>query len=306
MVCFCVLIAPSRAADAPYVTTPQNVIDAMLKISKVAAADYVIDLGSGDGRVVITAAKSLGARGMGVELDANLVRTATRNAQREGVQDRVSFYKDDLFFADLSKATVITMYMSESVNLRLRPSLFKLKPGTRVVSHDFDMAQWTPDEKMTVPVPNKPYGQPKSDIFLWVVPADFSGAWTWRIPIAGINQEHEARFEQKFQVAEGKGRVASRAVPVGNVQIRGDTISFVMGATVDGKTTWRDFRGRISDDTITGSVFTVVEGDAVNKSQEPVVWRATRTARGKMIIDAATEFVDEDKVAALFLTKEQQ
>jgi len=245
-------------------------------------------------------------RGLGAELDPNLVRNAQREAQRQGVQDRVSFVVEDLFFVDISKATVITLYMSESVNLRLRPALFKLKPGTRIVSHDFDMAQWTPDEKITVPVPNKPYGAPRSDIFKWVVPADFSGTWAWRMSIEGINQEHEAIVEQKFQMAEAKGRVASQAAPVGDVKIRGDTISFIMGATVAGKTTRRDFRGRISGDTITGSVITVVEGDAVHLSQEPVKWQATRTARGKMIIDAAAQSIDDNKVAAIFLTKEQQ
>ena len=181
MILFCSLCAGALADDAPYVTTPQNVIDAMLKVSAIAAGDYLIDLGSGDGRIVITAAKKMGARGMGVEQDTNLVRTATRNAQREGVQDRVSFYSDDLFFADLSKATVITVYMSESVNLRLRPSLFKLKPGTRVVSHDFDMGNWKPDQQLTVPVPGKVYGPPRSEVYLWVIPADFAGTWRWQV-----------------------------------------------------------------------------------------------------------------------------
>ena len=296
----------AHAADAPYVQTPWNVIDALFKIGGVGPNDYLIDLGSGDGRIVIAAAKRLGARGMGVELDATLVRTAQRAAQREGVSDRVSFVVEDLFFVDISKATVISVYMSEAVNLRLRPALFKLKPGTRILSHDFDMAQWAPDAKLTVAVPDKPYGAPQSDIFLWVVPADFSGTWVWQLPIAGTHREYEAILEQKFQMADAKGRVAAQAAPLGDVQIRGDTIRFVMGATVEGKATWRDFRGRIAGDIITGSVITVVEGDELHKSQEPMAWRATRTKRGKMIIDAATEPVDGNKVAATFLTKEQQ
>jgi Methyltransferase domain len=279
------MLPSARAADAPYVSTPWNVVDALFKIGGVGAGDYVVDLGSGDGRIVISAAKKLGARGMGVELDANLVRNARRDAEQQGVSDRVTFVTEDLFFVDLGKATVVTMYMSEAVNLRLRPSLFKLKPGTRVLSHDFDMAQWQPDDKLTVPVPNKPYGAPKSDIFLWVVPANFSGTWTWRMPIEGINQDYQVVFEQKFQVAEGRGRVASQVAPLGDVKIRGDRISFIMGATIQGKTTWRDFRGRISDDTITGTVVTVVEGDTVHQSQEPAVWRATRAVRGKINIE---------------------
>jgi SAM-dependent methyltransferase len=147
--------APIRAADVPYVTTPQAVVDAMLKIGSVGANDYLIDLGSGDGRIVITAAKRIGTRGFGVDLDDNLVRTARRNAEKEGVADRVAFQTRNLFDTDISKASVITMYLLNSVNLRLRPSLFGLKPGTRIVSHDFDMGKWTPDAKVTIDVPEK-------------------------------------------------------------------------------------------------------------------------------------------------------
>ena len=231
----------------------------MLKLGAVTADDYLIDLGSGDGRIVITAAKALGSRGMGVELDPNLVRTATRDAQREGVNDRVSFVSDDLFFADLSKATVITMYMSEMVNLRLRGSLFKLKPGTRVLSHDFDMGEWQPDARLTLPVPGKRYGAPRSDIFLWVIPADFSGTWSWRLAVNGADENHETVLTQKFQKLEGTGRVASRAATVGRPEIRGDSVRFVMGAEAGGKTLWREFEGRIAGDTISGTAVTIVD-----------------------------------------------
>ncbi len=290
--------AQAHALDVPYVTTPQVVVDAMLKIANVGANDFLIDLGSGDGRIVINAAKKFGTRGFGVDLDDNLVRIARRNAESEGVKDRAEFFTRNLFDTDLGKASVISMYLFNSVNLRLRPSLFKLKPGTRLVSHDFDMAKWTPDAKLTIDVPGKSYGPPQSDIFLWVVPADFSGSWTWRMPIEGASHAYDVAFEQTFQMAEGKGRVAARPAPVGEVSIRGDTIRFVMGATIDGKTTWRDFRGRISGDEIIGNVVTVVQGDAVNKSQEPAPWRATRTARGKMIIDVSIDPMDQPKLAA--------
>lgn len=271
-----------QAADAPYVTTPQNVIDAMLKLGAVKSDDYLIDLGSGDGRIVITAAKRFGARGMGVELDANLVRTAARDAQREGVNDRVSFVSDDLFFADLSRATVITMYMSEAVNLRLRGALFKLKPGTRVVSHDFDMGPWKPDAKLTVPVPDKPYGAPRSEIFLWVIPADFSGTWAWRLAVDGAEQSHEIVLTQKFQKLEGAGRIAARTAAVENVEIRGDSIRLVMRAEASGKAIWREFEGRIAGDTITGTAVTIAGADSTVRQGVPVPWRAARTARGTM------------------------
>lgn len=294
--------AAVRAADAPYVTTPQNVIDAMLKISAVTAQDFLIDLGAGDGRIVVTAAKVLGARGMGVELDPNLVRTATREAQREGVQDRVSFYSDDLFFADLSKATVVTVYMSNAVNLRLRSSLFKLKPGTRVVSHDFNMGNWQPDAKLTVSVPGKRYGPPSSEIFLWRVPADFSGTWVWRSPVNGVDVPYEAVLAQKFQIVDGKGAIASRQAAVGGPKINGDAINFVMGAEVAGRAIWREFQGRISGDTINGTAVTIAEADQVIPKGGTVPWRATRSARGRMDIEADTA----QPFGSGFFPKEQQ
>jgi hypothetical protein len=278
-----------QGADAPYVTTPQNVIDAMLKISAVTAQDYLIDLGSGDGRIVITAAKQFGARGMGVELDPNLVRTATRDAQRDGVQDRVSFVSDDLFFADLSKASVITVYMSEAVNLRLRSSLFKLKPGTRVVSHDFGMGNWLPDAKLTVPVPGKRYGPPSSDILMWVVPADFSGNWSWRLAANGADETHEVLLTQKFQRAEGKGRIAQRQAAIGKLDIKGDIIRFVMGAEIAGKATWREFEGRLQGDTITGAAVTIVDKDSTASHGAKLPWQATRSARGSMDIEPGAQ-----------------
>lgn len=277
-------VAGARAADAPYVTTPQNVVDAMLNISAVKADDFLMDLGSGDGRIVITAAKRLGARGVGVELDSNLVNAARREAQREGVHNRVSFVSDDLFFADLSRASVITLYLSERVNLRLRPSLFRLKPGTRVVSHDFDMGNWQPDARLSVPVPNKPYGAPRSDIFMWVIPADFSGAWSWRLNVNGIDENYEATLVQKFQKPEGAGRIASRQAALRDLTVSGETIRWVMGAGIGGKTVWREFQGRINGDTLTG---TVAEVDGTARGGAALPWRAARTARGTFDIEAA-------------------
>jgi hypothetical protein len=286
---FFVSLPEGRAADAPYVTTPQNVIDAMLKISAVTAQDYLIDLGSGDGRIVITAAKKFGARGMGVELDVNLVRSARRDAQREGVQDRVSFVSDDLFFTDLSKASVITVYMSEAVNLRLRPLLFKLKPGTRVVSHDFGMGHWQPDAKLTVPVPGKSYGPPSSEILMWIVPADFSGNWSWRMPVNGVEAVHEAVFAQKFQKVDGKGRMASQAAVIGSPEVRGDLIRFVMGLDAAGKATWREFQGRIVGDTVSGTAVTIADVDKTNVKGVAVPWQATRSTRGHRDIEAGAQ-----------------
>jgi tRNA A58 N-methylase Trm61 len=162
--------ALAQAEDVPFVVTPDNVTLEMLKLADVGPKDYVIDLGSGDGRIVILAAKRFGARGRGVEIVPDLVKQSRENARKAGVADRAEFREQDLFEADLSKATVVTMYLLPEANLRLRPRLQALKPGTRIVSHDWDMGDWAPDKTITVDAPDKPIGRLKSSrIHLWIV-----------------------------------------------------------------------------------------------------------------------------------------
>jgi SAM-dependent methyltransferase len=156
--------------DVPYVTTPQNVVDAMLDLAGVGPSDRLVDLGSGDGRIVITAARRWGTRGLGYEIDPRLASIATRNARREGVGELARFVVDDIFVADLSSATVITMYLLPDVNLRLRPRLRALKPGTRLVSHDWDMGDWPPQKSIEIDAPEKRVGLRKtSRLMLWTV-----------------------------------------------------------------------------------------------------------------------------------------
>jgi SAM-dependent methyltransferase len=162
----------AQDTDVPFVVTPDQVTREMLKLADVKASDYVIDLGSGDGRIVIVAAKQFGARGLGVEIVPELVEKSIDAARRAGVADRVEFRVQDLFATDLSQATVITMYLLPEVNLQLRPRLLALKPGTRIVSHDWDMGDWKPDRVITVDAPDKPIGREKvSRLYLWTVPA---------------------------------------------------------------------------------------------------------------------------------------
>jgi SAM-dependent methyltransferase len=172
------LHARAASEDVPFITTPDNVTLTMLKIARVNAQDYVIDLGSGDGRIVITAAKQFGARGLGVEIVPDLVKRSRDSALAAGVESRVEFREEDLFKTDLSKATVITLYLLPEVNLELRPKLLALKPGTRVVSHDWDMGDWPADRTVVVDVPDKKIGLEKtSKVHLWIVPARVGGAW---------------------------------------------------------------------------------------------------------------------------------
>jgi hypothetical protein len=156
--------------DVPFVVTPDNVTLEMLKLAKVGPKDYVIDLGSGDGRIVIVAAKRFGASGLGVEIVPDLVRKSRENAAKAGVAERAEFREQDLFATDLSKATVVTLYLLPEVNLQLRPKLQKLRKGTRIVSHDWDMGDWKPDRTVEVNAPDKTIGrEKKSRIHLWVV-----------------------------------------------------------------------------------------------------------------------------------------
>jgi len=154
--------APSREPDVIFVPTPPDVVDAMLKLAKVTSNDVVYDLGSGDGRIPIAAAKTYGARGVGIDIDPERVREATGNARSNGVTDKVTFRAEDLFTADISPATVVTLYLLPSLNLKLADKLMKdLKPGTRIVSHAFDMGDWKPQQTLTVS---------GRSIYLWTIP----------------------------------------------------------------------------------------------------------------------------------------
>jgi hypothetical protein len=200
--------------EVPFITSPDNVTLEMLRLSQVGAGDHLIDLGSGDGRIVITAARRFGASGLGVEIVPDLVQKSLRSAREAGVADKVNFLEQDLFKTDLSRATVVTMYLLPEVNLQLRPALLALKPGTRVVSHDWDMGDWKPDQTTVVPVPDKAVGREKSSqVHLWVVPARLQGVWCTpaqppvMLELTQNYQEVEARLSHQGQERRFKGRV---------------------------------------------------------------------------------------------------
>ena len=269
------------AADVPFVPTPPNVVDAMLALAKVGPADYLIDLGSGDGRIVIAAAKRFGTRGFGVDIDGALVSGAQREAQNQGVSDKVAFYARNLFVTDISRATVITMYLFPQVNMRLRPRFFAdLKPGTRIVSHDFDMDNWRPDDRVTVPVPDKPYGPPTSEVYLWIVPENAAGTWRWRLGTPA--REYEVVLDQTFQMLGGRATVGGQPAQVGTGRMRGDTITFALVARVDGRDVRHELAGRVAGDAISGTV--TVQGSPVQRLE----WSAARSARGKINVEAST------------------
>ena len=283
----CALSGPLAvsASDVHYVPTPMKVVNAILELGKVGPDDVLVDLGSGDGRISIQAAKRFGTRGFGVEIEDHLVRMANDEARKQGVADKVRFETRDLFRTDLGPASVVTAYLLPAVNLRLRPQLFEqLRPGSRIVSHDFDFGDWKPDARLTVDVPDKPYGPPRSEIMLWIVPADFSGSWAWRMTVDGAEQPFEAEISQTFQQAEGRVRTGGRAAALGPVEIRGDAIRLVVSSDSAGKTVRREFQGRINGDTIAGTAVTLVEGGNAAQEGSSVSWRAVRKQRGQMNI----------------------
>ncbi len=199
------LVTQAQAVEeVPFITTPDNVTLAMLQLAGVRRGDHVIDLGSGDGRIVITAARRFGASGLGVEIVPDLVERSRESARKAGVQQRVEFRVQDLFKTDLSRASVITMYLLPEVNLQLRPLLLQLAPGTRIVSHDWDMGDWLPDQTLTVAAPDKTIGREKvSRLRRWVVPARAEGLWCGA---GGV----QLRLTQRYQAVQGQWRQGDR------------------------------------------------------------------------------------------------
>jgi SAM-dependent methyltransferase len=223
-----------NSLDVVYVPTPQETVDRMLEVAEVGPKDYVIDLGSGDGRIAIAAGRR-GARAIGVELDPIRLSEAEANLKRAGVAGRVSFRRQNLFETDLSPATVLTMYLLPSINLKLRPTILKLRPGTRVVSHDFAMGDWKPDLTETV----------NWRIHFWVVPAQVAGNWT----VATGNQRFGLTLTQSFQEFRGTATVDGRAVPLRETKLRGGEIDFTVD--VGGRAT--RFRGAVTGDGMQGA-----------------------------------------------------
>jgi len=225
--------------DVIWVPTPQALVEKMLDMAKVTPKDYVIDLGSGDGRTVITAAKR-GSKALGIEYNPDMVELSKRNAAKEGVSDKASFIKADLFESDFSQAQVITMFLLPDINLRLRPKILDLKPGTRIVSNSFTMGEWTAEDTQKVTEGCASY----CTAYLWIVPAKVEG--TWQLP------QGELTLKQSFQMLTGSLKTGDRVVQITDGKMNGEQISFTAGGTT--------YRGRVSGNTIEG----------------PIPWKATR------------------------------
>jgi len=233
--------------DVVWVPTPQVLVDKMLDMAKVTPKDYVIDLGSGDGRTVITAAKR-GAKALGIEYNPEMVELSKRNAAKEGVTDKATFMKADLFESDFSHATVITMFLLPSINMKLRPKILDLKPGTRIVANSFDMEDWKPDETAKVDGCSN-----WCTAYLWIVPAKVGG--TWNLP------QGELTLKQTFQMVSGTLKSGNNTAQITNGKLNGDQITFTAGGA--------QYTGHVSGNSIEGTV----KGGSNGK------WRATRAGK---------------------------
>lgn len=233
------VLAQSRPAlDVPYIKTPDAVVERMLEMGQVGPDDVLIDLGSGDGRIPIAAALKHGTRGLGVDLDPERTAEAKAAAQASGVADRVEFRTENLFDTDLTQATVITMYLFPEINLRLRPHLLQLKPGTRIVAHAFHMDEWTPERHDVVA---------SNDIFLWTIPAQVGGLWRVKAP---GHRDFVLRIWQDFDRVHGTAiTVDEHSTPVADMSISGAQLRFT-AHTREGK---HDFTGTVDGREMRGT-----------------------------------------------------
>jgi SAM-dependent methyltransferase len=232
--------------DVIWVPTNQALVDKILDMAKVTASDFVIDLGSGDGRTVITAAKR-GARALGIEYNPDMVELSKRNAAKEGVADKVNFIKADIFESDFSQATVITLFLLPQLNIKLRPIIMNMKPGVRVVSNTFDMGDWTPDEQSNAGGDCSTH----CSALFWIVPAKVQGKW--KMP------HGEIVLEQKYQMLSGAVNVGNVSTAITDGKMTGDRIAFTAGSA--------RYSGRVTGARIDG---------AVNSPAGESKWQATR------------------------------
>ncbi len=251
--------------DIHYVPTPQYVVDEMLEVAGTNKDDFVYDLGCGDGRFVITAAKRFGARGVGIDIDPQRIRESQANAKTAGVMDRVKFIEADLFKSNFSQATVVSLYLLPELNLRLRPSLFQqLKPGTRIVSHDFDMGDWKPD--FSDEIGNDRY-------YLWILPADVAGEWNGTLsPAAGQDRQLTVQLIQKFQEINGQAIYKGSEAAISDIKLKGDRLNFFITLNIRGQRVEAYFKGQVKGNEMSGSL--QAEGGTLEGSHE---WKAVRS-----------------------------
>jgi SAM-dependent methyltransferase len=273
-----------KKPEVPFVPSPDEVIVKMLQMAEVGKDDVLYDLGCGDGRIVIEAVRELGCRGVGIDIDPVRIKESRENARHAGVSDKVEFLVMDLFKADISSATVVTLYLLSEVNLRLRPKLLReLAPGTRVVSHDFGMREWEPD-KSTIINDDDTEFPPVYDTFmlefnwrvhnvhLWMIPANVTGTWYWTLPDISGKKRYSLKLEQIFQKVNGEAFEGSTPLPmdIKDGKIKGNRLVFTLERTQKEYVQRLHFEGFVKGHSIEGLVN--IEGEPDTK----VKWRAER------------------------------
>ena len=242
-----------RLPDVHFQATPQHVVEEMLEMAKVTKDDLVYDLGCGDGRFVITAAKKYGARGVGIDIDPKRVQESQQSAIEAGVTDHVRFIEDDLFTTRINEATVITLYLHKDLNVRLRPRLLReLKPGSRIASYVYDMGEWKPDAMRS-------FGNPTFSAlsyYVWVIPADVAGVWRCSVSVQEGDLPYTLRFKQNFQEVNGHVTIpGGRRIRIKEAELAGDRLNFAVKYREGNKQeVVMQFNGRVSGDTLQGSV----------------------------------------------------
>ena len=260
----------SDKLDVPYVPTTMQVVRTLLDLGSVGPNDFLIDLGSGDGRIVITAAKEYGARGFGVDLNKDLVALSKKYASAEGVEKKVDFFVRDIFKTDVRAASVVTMYLLNEVNIQMRPKLLaELKPGSRIVSHDFHMGEWRPDRMVHLDIGK--YYQADTVLYLWIVPAKVNGWWHWKMSLAGEDHTFDLDLNQNYQNINGVVKQLGYTLQIFDADLKGDRIQFSLFGEVEARMVRQDYKGRVQGSTIVGTV--QIKG----AFDEPLLeWQATR------------------------------
>jgi SAM-dependent methyltransferase len=249
--------------DVPYVPTPEPVVEAMLKMVNVTKEDKVYDLGCGDGRIVVMAAQKYGAKGVGVDIDPQRIKESNENARAAGVTDKVEFHIRDLFKMDFSDATVVTLYLLPDINVKLRPRLLdELKPGTRIVSHDFMIGDWKPDKQQTVEASRT------HSLYFWWVPAHVAGEWQ----LTSGSNTYTLSLDQRYQQVVGTLRAGNRSAGLTNVKLEGDRLSFQ--ADIPGQGT-RMVSAKVEGEKMTGEIHPTDQ-----RAAQMVRFTGTRTVKG--------------------------
>ncbi len=272
------LYLQEKPLDVPYVPSKPEVVATMLRMAKIAKGDVLYDLGCGDGRIVITAAELYGIRGVGIDIDPDRIQESKENAAKANVGHLVKFMEQDLFQADFHEATVVSLYLLTSVNLRLRPNLLaQLRPGTRIVSHNYAMDTWKPDDSTIVMV-----NETTHNVYLWIVPANVTGVWEGGWTDGSAKTAFGLELDQHFQWPSGKLKLGKEEIPLVEIRLVGDQFQFAAEADDTSRTSRMSFAGKVTGNDMQGTV--ELSASDGRKTQKP--WKAKRNPLSMKSLDA--------------------